>query len=174
MTDQTPEFSTPQEALAHYGVKGMRWGVRRDRDGGGSSIGKNPVKAARQAQRAESKTQASSKTLGEARREVRDVASTARSIISESKRSPNQAGREAAAKRYEEEVLAKIKTPEFKETYRKASTMGKGEMALHVVAFGPLSAVTIPAIRSQRNNLGKAGYELEVDMAHDILREMRS
>ena len=24
------EFSTPQDALAHYGVKGMQWGVRKD------------------------------------------------------------------------------------------------------------------------------------------------
>ncbi len=29
MTDQVPEFASPQEALAHYGVKGMRWGVRK-------------------------------------------------------------------------------------------------------------------------------------------------
>jgi len=27
--------------LAHYGVKGMRWGVRRDRDGGKGSVDKH-------------------------------------------------------------------------------------------------------------------------------------
>lgn len=39
------EFETPQDALAHYGVKGMKWGVRKDRkssgDGGSSSARKN-------------------------------------------------------------------------------------------------------------------------------------
>lgn len=30
------EFSTPQDALAHYGVKGMRWGVRKDDYSGAS------------------------------------------------------------------------------------------------------------------------------------------
>lgn len=29
MTDMVPEFATPQEALAHYGVKGMKWGVTK-------------------------------------------------------------------------------------------------------------------------------------------------
>ena len=38
MTDQVPEFASPQEALAHYGVKGMQWGVRKPQvDAGGSS-----------------------------------------------------------------------------------------------------------------------------------------
>ena len=38
MTDQVPEFASPQEALAHYGVKGMKWGVRKPQvDAGGSS-----------------------------------------------------------------------------------------------------------------------------------------
>lgn len=37
MTDKP--FQSPQEALAHFGVKGMKWGVRKDRDKGGSSKG---------------------------------------------------------------------------------------------------------------------------------------
>lgn len=32
------QFDTPQEALAHYGVKGMRWGVHKEDDAGGPAI----------------------------------------------------------------------------------------------------------------------------------------
>lgn len=31
------QFNTPQEALEHYGVKGMHWGVRKDREPGVSA-----------------------------------------------------------------------------------------------------------------------------------------
>lgn len=35
----------PEEFLAHYGIKGMRWGVRRDRDGGKGSVDKHSSSA---------------------------------------------------------------------------------------------------------------------------------
>jgi hypothetical protein len=71
-------------------------------------------------------------------------------------------------------VLEEIKSDEFKASYKKASTMGKGEMAVHALVFGPLALVTIPANRSLYKKLGESGYEMEIDVAHDILREMRS
>lgn len=36
-------FASPEEALAHFGVKGMKWGVRKDRKG---VVGVDPVTAA--------------------------------------------------------------------------------------------------------------------------------
>lgn len=35
------EFDTPEEALAHYGVKGMKWGVRNDTDKAKAAIGRS-------------------------------------------------------------------------------------------------------------------------------------
>lgn len=37
LTEMAYEFDVAQSALIHYGVKGMKWGVRRDDSGGGSS-----------------------------------------------------------------------------------------------------------------------------------------
>jgi hypothetical protein len=183
---QGQKFATPEEALAHYGVKGMRWGVRNDKDGGGSgSGGKNPspVRAARKGQVERARAERSAdkamikqkgQSIGGARRETREVGKAAHEIIREYRRAPTPAAKKAAAKRYDEEVKKTIESPEFKAAYQKANTMGKGEMALHVVAFGPLAAVTIPTIRKSYSQIRKEGYELEVDMAHDILKEMRS
>jgi hypothetical protein len=36
-------FPTPRDALAHYGVKGMRWGVRKDERGGDREAGSGPA-----------------------------------------------------------------------------------------------------------------------------------
>lgn len=33
------EFATPADALAHYGVKGMKWGLRKDERGGDTTVG---------------------------------------------------------------------------------------------------------------------------------------
>lgn len=38
-TQSEQQFATPQEALAHFGVKGMKWGVRKSESGGGSGGG---------------------------------------------------------------------------------------------------------------------------------------
>ena len=39
------EFETPQAALAHYGVKGMKWGVRKEDESGGSGSKSKPVES---------------------------------------------------------------------------------------------------------------------------------
>jgi hypothetical protein len=182
MTQETQEFASPAEALAHYGVKGMRWGVRNP-DGGGSSSPKapNPVRQVYKDRRQEAasvrkedKANSRGQSIGQARKETRATGAAAREIIREYRRAPSPAAQKAAAKRYEKEVLAEIKKPEFRATYKKANTMGKGEMAAHALVFGPLALATIPAVRSGRKKMGEAGYELEIDMAHDILKEMKN
>lgn len=31
--DETQQFASPEEALAHFGIKGMHWGIRKEHDG---------------------------------------------------------------------------------------------------------------------------------------------
>jgi hypothetical protein len=182
MTQETQEFASPAEALAHYGVKGMRWGVRNP-DGGGSSAPKapNPVRKVYKDRRQEAasvrkedKSLSKGQSIGQARKEINQTGKAAREIIRDYRRAPSPAAQKAAAKRYEKEVLGEIKKPEFRAAYKRANTMGKGEMAAHALVFGPLAVATIPMMRSTRKKIGTEGYELEVDMAHDILKEMKN
>jgi len=121
----------------HSGVKGMKWGVRK-----------------------------------EAKMEVKKVSDNAREIMRESRRAQTPEARKAAADRYKSEVLDKIMTKEWKQSYKTATKMGKGGMALQVLSFGPFAALTIPAIRKSEKEDNR--YNFEVDVAHDILREMQS
>lgn len=41
------QFATPQDALQHYGVKGMKWGVRKSDSGGRSKPTSDEIKSAR-------------------------------------------------------------------------------------------------------------------------------
>lgn len=41
------QFATPQDALQHYGVKGMKWGVRKSDSGGKSKPTSDEIKSAR-------------------------------------------------------------------------------------------------------------------------------
>lgn len=43
MADNSPTLSEMEDSLTHYGVKGMRWGVRRSASGSGGS-GSSPKK----------------------------------------------------------------------------------------------------------------------------------
>lgn len=183
MTEQKQEFASPQEALAHYGVKGMRWGVRNPDAGGSAPKAANPVRQVYKDRRAEAKATAradkaaikgKAQTIGQARKETRETGKAAREIIREYRRAPSDSARKAAATRYQKEVLKPIQSQDFKAAYQKANTMGKGEMAAHALVFGPLALATIPAVRSGYKRMANEGYELEVDMAHDILKEMRS
>lgn len=150
MTDiMTPaqEFESPADALAHYGKKGMKWGVRNEP---GTSNSRSAAKA-----------------------EVKDLATSARDAIRSGTRATTSAEHKAAAKKYEDEVLKRIQTPEFKAAFDKANTMGKGEMAAHVLLAGPAAALTIPMAKQRYSQIRKEGYEYAVDHAHRVMRELR-
>lgn len=138
------------EELTHHGVPGMKWGVRKDRD---SSSGP---------------------TRKEARKEIAAVGKTARQTIKESRNAKTASERKAAAKKYETEVLKKIKSPEFKEAYNKANTMSKGETAVHILLAGPLAALTIPTVRAGYAQNRRLGPGFELAAAQTVLKELRN
>lgn len=137
-----------EDFLEHYGVKGMKWGVRKDRVSG----------ADRRIARAE----------------VNDVRKSARSAIKQHRRAGSNAERAAAQKKYQKDVLDRIKSKEFKENYKKANTMSKGEMAAQAVLLGPMALVTIPATRAGYSQRQKYGAAQELATAREILKEMKS
>ena len=137
LEDKGLSHSEIDDFFEHSGVKGMKWGVRK-----------------------------------EAKKEVRALSKNASEIIRESRRAQTPKARQAAAARYKAEVLEKVMTPEWKQSYKTATKMTKGDMAAHVLLLGPFAAFTIPATKRAVNS--DASYDYEVDTAHQILREMQS
>ena len=135
------------EFLSHYGVQGMRWGVRKKVTGSERKAG---------------------------REEVRTTAKTARKIIKSAKKAKTPEERQAAAKRYKTEILDKVKSPAWKKAYQDANTMGKGEMVAHVYLAGPFALLTIPAVKKQYATRQTIGPETEIGAAKAILEQIKN
>lgn len=133
--------------LEHFGVKGMQWGVQK---------------------------KVSSSERREGRKEVRAVSKAARQALRASRKSNSPAERAAVAQRYEDEVVKRIRSAAFKEKFQNANTMGKGEMAAHVLLLGPFAAVTIPSLKKQYAVNQTIGVDTNKAAANKILKELRS
>lgn len=106
------------------------------------------------------------------RKEVRRVSKRAGQLIKESGNARTTSERKAVAKKYENEVLNTVRSKEFREKYRVANTMTKGDMAVHVVLLGPLAALTIPQVKRQMASNRTFGPDIERDAARTVLKEL--
>jgi hypothetical protein len=107
------------------------------------------------------------------RRDLNKTARTARKLREQFYKAKGSADRKAVADKYEKEILNKIKTNDFRQQYRAANTMTKGEMATHILLLGPLAALTIPDMKAQYADKALLGPGVEEKSARIILKEMR-
>jgi len=150
-------YSEVEESLEHSGIKGMKWGVRNEAKRSGRQNGSKKFNGA---------------SKKESIKAIEGVNKNAASIIREARRAETPAARKYAADKYKKEVVDVVKSPGFKAKYNAANKMGKGEMALHVLLFGPFALLTIPAIKRVGEN--DNAYNRELDQAHDVLQKLRT
>lgn len=158
MTNQ--EFTTPEDALAHFGVKGMKWGVRKARDDSdGGAAGGSADKAAAKALKKES---AVIRQQGQemARQILKQKVTTA--TIKEARGRVNAENKQfrgqvrAVKKGYGTRLEKKVAIEELRSEILRnpdrliAARMTRGEKALAVATLAtPLSAIGSSMISTQ-------------------------
>lgn len=110
----------------------------------------------------------------QARKEVRNQAVTSRKIIKAAKTAKTKQERDAAVKDYEEKVIKRIRSKDFREAYHTANTVTKGDMAAQLLFLGPIGALTIPAMKAQSRQRQATGIDQELVVARNILKELQN
>jgi hypothetical protein len=131
--------------LIHYGVRGMKWGVRRDR----------------------------AAQIKSAQKELKGFKKNARGIVKEGRRASSPEARAVAAQRYKREVVDQMRTERFRQTYRDGNTATRGQMVASMLVSGPYAPLTYAAIRGRESRLDRE-FAAERGVAQEILREFRS
>jgi len=135
--------------LAHFGVKGMKWGVRREH-------------------------QTTSADRKSARKEIATVGKTARSIRKDARKATTPEARKVVAERYKKEVFDKVRSKEFRETWNNANTISKGEKAMALImGGGVLGPVHIRNIENQYALRRAGGLDAEIGVAREIMSELK-
>lgn len=147
--------------LAHFGVKGMKWGVRKDTDGGGD---RNAHGLKGKPSRAE---------ILEGRKEWRGLNKTEKQIMRQSRQARTPEEAKIAADRYKKEVVNKLQSDDFKSKYQNANTMTKGELLAHVAIYNVWAPLAIASTNSRYANNRKNGPKEMDRRSKEILEEMR-
>lgn len=140
---------TPEEWLAHYGVKGMKWGVHRNRDRPGGADGKS-----------EKKSKPTQREIYKARRSVRNDNERLYDAHTEMKKTTKRgsAERKAAEKEFAKMRLDALNNPDRVTALR----VSKGEAVVLAVLGSPASAIGVGIGRAAaRNKIAerqKSGY----------------
>lgn len=147
--------------IEHFGVKGMHWGSRKasTSSSGGSSKGKSSSEKI---------------TTRSSRKELRQIGKSSRMAIKQAAKAKTPQERKAAADKYQKDVIDKINQPGFKEKYKKANTLTKGEVVAHLVAFGPLGLVTLAGQKQAYEAERAIGADQYVKGAKEVLKSLQS
>lgn len=153
MTDiLTPaqEFETPAEALSHYGVKGMKWGVTNTDKGKGTSANTDKAK------KAVGRSKPTSKEIHNARAKM---ASKERQLIRQIDKTNTASGKQqkVEAKKLNEISTDFLKDPD-RATALRVTNGEKAALALLAVAF-PVVGTTYSATYATASRVSRASVE---------------
>lgn len=137
--------------LEHFGKKGMRWGHRNAQD-----------------------TSSDNMSVRQGRKELKNISKTAGSILKEADNAKTPAQKKAAADRYQKEVYDRVRSPEFKKAFKKANTVTKGDVAVRVIAFGPLGLLSVKSMKAAALEARTMGPKQEEEVSKAVLKELRA
>lgn len=144
--------------LAHFGVKGMKWGVRNkreERNAHGLSTG--PSGSERR----------------EARKELRSTIKTEKQILKQSRKARTPEEAKIASDRYKREIIKKVNSPEYAKAVQDGNTMGRGEMLAHVAVYNVWSPLTIRSAKQQYADTRENGVKNVKAGTKEMLKELQ-
>lgn len=137
-----------EEFLEHYGVQGMRWGVRKSAPSGSDIKG--------------------------ARKELKEIRKSASSAIKAHRKATTPAQKKAAQANYKKEVVDRINKVKYKQTFIDANTYTKGEVVAGAILSGPAAPLTLIVGRATQDSIRRYGAARDAATSKQVYEEMKS
>ena len=147
------EFDTPQAALAHYGVKGMRWGHRRSEE------------ELRREHAIVTQERKANQHAREANQLKREVNTSRRKEKKFAKAEEKFAKAETEFAKLDAEYKALL-TPE---AVRKTTSIGKKATAALLVTSGAVAVAAISSQSSSKSGPSKSQYDVDTAIKNSLL-----
>lgn len=144
-------MSDVDDALMHYGVKGMKWGKRKKRDGGGDNSPASPGNADAGPKR---KLGGQGHAVMKARAELKghqDATKDAADRYQAAKKAGDKAGMDKAERDWNDSAGKMITADVMSQRMTGAEVVG-------LLLAGPIGSATVRHVQNERNRRGEYGY----------------